>query len=49
MHFLYIIFTPNLGIGIAVSDREREQGHFRGNREGANKCTKRAWMNSEGA
>ena len=25
---LYIIYTPNLGLGIAVPGREREQGRF---------------------
>ena len=36
--YIYIIYTPNLGLGIAVFDREREQGCFRGSsgsREGA--------------
>jgi len=32
--YIYIIYTPNLGLGIAVFDREREQGRFRGSREG---------------
>ena len=30
-----IIYTPNLGLRIAVSVREREQGRFRGSSEGA--------------
>ena len=30
-----IIYTPNLGLGITVPGREREQGRFRGSREGA--------------
>lgn len=30
-----IIYTPNLGLRIAVSVREREQGRFRGSTEGA--------------
>ncbi len=29
------IYTPNLGLGIAVLGREREQGRFRGSSEGA--------------
>ena len=29
------IYTPNLGLGIAVSIREREQGRFRGSSGGA--------------
>ena len=33
--YMYIIYTPNLGLGIAVFDRKREQGHFRGSIEGA--------------
>ena len=31
----YIIYTPNLGLEIAVPGREREQGRFRGSIEGA--------------
>ena len=33
--YIYIIYTPNLGLGIAVSVRKREQGRFRGSTEGA--------------
>ena len=33
--YIYIIYTPNLGLGIAVLGREREQGRFRGSTEGA--------------
>ena len=33
--YIYIIYTPNLGLGITVSVREREQGRFRGSIEGA--------------
>jgi len=33
--YIYIIYTPNLGLEIAVSGREREQGCFRGSSEGA--------------
>ena len=32
---IYIISTPNLGFEIAVRGQEREQGRFRGSREGA--------------
>jgi len=32
---LYIIYTPNLGLKIAILVREREQGRFRGSIEGA--------------
>ena len=32
---LIIIYTPNLGLGIAISVREREQGCFRGSSKGA--------------
>lgn len=28
--YIFIIYTPNLGMAIAVSVREREQGRFRG-------------------
>ena len=33
--YISIIYTPNLGLGIAVSVREREQGRFRESIEGA--------------
>jgi len=33
--YIYIIYTPNLGLGITLPGREREQGRFRGSREGA--------------
>ncbi len=33
--YIYIIYTPNLGLGITFLDREREQGRFRGSSEGA--------------
>ena len=33
--YIYIIYTPNLGLRIADSIREREQGRFRGSSEGA--------------
>jgi len=33
--YIYIIYTPNLGLGVALFDREKEQGSFRGSREGA--------------
>ena len=29
------IYTPNLGFWVIISVREREQGRFRGSREGA--------------
>ena len=32
---IYVIYTPNLGFGIACFDQEREQGRFRGSSEGA--------------
>jgi hypothetical protein len=31
-----IIYTPNLGLEITVSVREREQGRFKGGNEGSN-------------
>ena len=34
-YYIYIIYTPNLGFAIAILGREKEQGHFRGNKEGA--------------
>ena len=33
--YIYIIYTPNLGLKIAILVREREQGRFRGSIEGA--------------
>jgi hypothetical protein len=33
--YIYIIYTPNLGLAIALFDWEREQGRFRGSSEGA--------------
>ena len=27
--YIYVIFTPNLGLGIVVPGRERKQGRFR--------------------
>lgn len=32
---IYIIYTLNLGLAVAVFVREREQGRFRGSSEGA--------------
>jgi len=34
-YYIYIIYTPNLGLVITAFDREREQGRFRGSNEGA--------------
>lgn len=33
--YIYITYIPNLGLEIAVSVRDREQGRFRGSNEGA--------------
>ena len=33
--YIYIIYTPNLGLEIACFVREKEQGRFRGSTEGA--------------
>ena len=33
--YIGIIYTPNLGLKIAILVREREQGRFRGSIEGA--------------
>ena len=41
--------TPNLGLGIAVSVREREQGRFRGSNEGARRRSEGAGGSNEGA
>ncbi len=47
--YIYIIYTPNLGLGIAVFDGEREQGRFRGSSEGARGSSEGAGGSSEGA
>ena len=33
--YMYIIYTPNLGLEIAVPGREREQGRFRRSTKGS--------------
>ena len=33
--YIYIIYTPNLGLGITHFVRKREQGRFKGSSEGA--------------
>ena len=40
--YIYIIYTPNLGLRNAVSVQEREQGRFRGSSEGAKESIKGA-------
>ena len=47
--YIYIIYTPNLELGIAVSVREREQGHFRGSSEGARARSRGARGSTGGA
>jgi len=47
--YISIIYTPNLGLEIAVSVREREQGRFRGSSEGARGSIEGARGSSEGA
>ena len=47
--YIYIKYTPNLGLGVAVLDREREQGGFRGSTEGAGGSTGGAGGSIEGA
>jgi len=46
---IYIIYTPNLGFGITVSVREREQGRFRGSSKGARGSTEGVKGSIEGA
>lgn len=31
--YIFIIYTPNLGLAITILGREREQGHFKGSTE----------------
>ena len=40
--YIYIIYTPNLGLLIAVLDQEREQGRFKGSSEGVRGFSKGA-------
>jgi len=47
--YIYIIYTPNLGLEITVSVREREQGRFRGSSEGAVGSNEGEGGSSEGA
>ena len=49
MYNLYIIYTPNLELGIALPGREREQGRFRGSSEGARGSNEGAEGSTEGA
>ena len=43
MYVIYIyINTPNIGLGTAVFDREREPGRFRGSTEEASGSTEEA-------
>ncbi len=46
---IYVIYTPNLGLGTAVSVREREQSHFRGSSEEARGSIEGARESSERA
>ena len=47
--YIYYIYTPNLGSGIALPGREREQGRFRGSSEGARGSIKGAMREHGGA
>ena len=47
--YIYIIYTPNLGLAIAIPGREREQGRFRGSSEGAGGSIGGARGSTEGA
>jgi hypothetical protein len=48
-YYIYIIYTPNLGLVIALFVHGREQGRFRGSSEGARGSSKGARGSSEGA
>ena len=48
-YYIYIIYTPNLGWGIAVLGRKREQGRLRGSIEGARGRSKGALGEHGGA
>ena len=41
--YIYTIYTPNLGLKIAVSVREREHGRFRGSKEEVGSKGERRW------
>ena len=47
--YISIIYTPNLGFGITLFDREREQGRFRGSSEGARGSNEGATREQGGA
>jgi hypothetical protein len=47
--YIYIIYTPNLGLEVAVFNRVREQGRFRGSSEGARRSIEGAGGSTEGA
>ena len=44
---MYLIYTPNLGLLIAVLDQEREQCRFKWSTEGARGSTKEARESTE--
>ena len=46
--YIYIIYTPNLGLEIAILGREREQGGFRGSSEGTRESNEGAGGSTEG-
>ena len=48
-YYIYIIYTPNLGLKIAVLGREREQGRFKGSTEGARGSIEGARGSNKGA
>ena len=47
--YIYIIYAPNLGLRIAASVQEREQGRFRENTEGAGESRGGSRGSTEGA
>jgi len=47
--YIYIIYTPKLGLEIAVSVREKEQGRFKESSKGARWSNQGAGGNTEGA
>ena len=48
-YYIYIIYTPNLGLWITRFDREREQGRFRGSNEEARRRSKGVLREQEGS
>ncbi len=49
VYIIYIIYTPNLRLRVAVFIQEREQGRFRGSSEGARESSEGALREHQGS